>query len=398
MGNPSLGLGYKLRDILGLTRDLRLRYCSKWTSSLKSARIGWFSAPPLSPSLEGTDTSKAAVGRPPTTRPPICLPMTIQFTGILSYSQEPIPSYFKYFHQRRDATGLLGFTIYQKITFAIRQLAYGVVPDIFDEYLYLGATTSYHCLENYCKSVIHLFSTEYLIKPNTHDVQRLITKYEQIHGFLGMLGSLDCMHWAWKNCPASWKGQYTRGDHDHSTIMLEAVASYKLWIWQAYFGPTGSNNDINVLNQSDLFKELLEDRAPPCNYTVNGKHFTKGYYLKDGINPDWATFVKSFKSTVEPKTSKFKRYQESARKDIERAFGILQGRFAIIKSPARQFYIEKIQCIMYTCVISHNMITEDNGRAFCGLEEDYQPDLRELITKTKRKKEDEDEDEDEDDE
>ncbi|XP_071727326.1 uncharacterized protein [Rutidosis leptorrhynchoides] len=116
--------------------------------------------------------------------------------------------------------------------------------------------------------------------------------------------------------------------------MLEAVASYDLWIWHAYFGPAGSNNDINVLNQSDLFKELLEDRAPP--------------------------------------------YQESARKDIELAFGVLQGRFAIIKSPARQFYIEKIQ---YTCVILHNMITEDNGRAFCGLEEDYQPVRRSLSIK-----------------
>ncbi|XP_071688437.1 uncharacterized protein [Rutidosis leptorrhynchoides] len=155
--------------------------------------------------------------------------------------------------------------------------------------------------------------------------------------------------------------------------MLEAVASYDLWIWHAYFGPAGSNNDINVLNQSDLFKELLENRAPPCNYTVNGKHFTKGYYLADGIYPDWATLVKSFKSTVVPKTKKFKRYQESARKDIKRAFSVLQGHFAIIKSPARQFYIEKIQCIMYTSVILHNMITEDNGRAFCGFEEDYQP-------------------------
>ncbi|XP_071704217.1 uncharacterized protein [Rutidosis leptorrhynchoides] len=155
--------------------------------------------------------------------------------------------------------------------------------------------------------------------------------------------------------------------------MLEAVASYDLWIWHAYFGPAGSNNDINVLNQSDLFKELLEDRSPPCNDTVNGLSFTRGYYLADDIYPDWSTLVKSFKSTVEPKLSKFKRYQDSTRKDIERPFGVLQGRWAIIKHPARQFYIEKIQSIMYTCVILHNMITEDNGRAFCGLEEDYQP-------------------------
>ncbi|XP_071718030.1 uncharacterized protein [Rutidosis leptorrhynchoides] len=105
---------------------------------------------------------------------------------------------------------------------------------------------------------------------------------------------------------------------------------------------------------------------------------SQGYYLADGIYPYWSTLVKSFKSTVEPKLFKFKWYQEAARKDIERAFSVLQGRWAIIKHPARQFYLEKIQCIMYTCVILHNMITEDNGRAFCGLEEDYQPARRAL--------------------
>ncbi|XP_071687508.1 uncharacterized protein [Rutidosis leptorrhynchoides] len=116
--------------------------------------------------------------------------------------------------------------------------------------------------------------------------------------------------------------------------------------------------------------------SPSCNCTVDGLHFTRGYYLTDRIYPEWSTLVKSFKNTNDPKAKKFKRFQESARKDIERAFGILQGRFSIIKNPARQFYISKIQIIMYTCVLLHNMITEDNGRAFCGLGEYYPPTRR----------------------
>ena len=59
--------------------------------------------------------------------------------------------------------------------------------------------------------------------------------------------------------------------------MFEAVASYDLWIWHAYFGPAGSNNDINVLNQSDLFDELLQDRTPEVVYDLNGVQFKKGY-------------------------------------------------------------------------------------------------------------------------
>ena len=44
-----------------------------------------------------------------------------------------------------------------------------------------------------------------------------------------MLGSIDYMHWKWKNCPAAWKGHYC--GHIHKpTIILGAVASYDLWI------------------------------------------------------------------------------------------------------------------------------------------------------------------------
>ena len=127
---------------------------------------------------------------------------------------------------------------------------------------------------------------------------------------------------------------------------------------------------MNVFNESDLFDDLLQDRVPRVEFTVNGEQFTKRYYLADGIYPEWATLVKSFKCPMEPKTTKFKRYQEAARKDVERAFGVLQGRWQIIEQDARPFSINKIKRIMYCCVILHNMIVEDNDRAISPFEEE----------------------------
>nr|GEW16054.1 hypothetical protein [Tanacetum cinerariifolium] len=74
----------------------------------------------------------------------------------------------------------------------------------------------------------------------------------------------------------------------YPTIMLEAIASQDLWIWHAFFGIT----------------------APVVPYVVNGVGYEKGYYLADG-----------------------------ARKDVERAFGVLQGRWGIIKQPARSYHV-----------------------------------------------------------
>ncbi|XP_076954228.1 uncharacterized protein LOC143628555 [Bidens hawaiensis] len=201
-------------------------------------------------------------------------------------SEEGKSEHYKYFTQRYDATGRKGLSPIQKVTSALRQLAYGTAADQCDEYIRLGESTALQCLHKFCRSVVEIYASKYLRRPNQDDIHRLLAGHLAVHGFPGMLGSLDCMHWSWRNCPTAWRGQYTRGYHGHPTIMLEAVASYDLWIWHAFFGVAGANNYINVLNQSPLFNQILEGTAPECNFIVNGNVYTKGYYLADGIYPE----------------------------------------------------------------------------------------------------------------
>ncbi|GKA38153.1 ALP1-like protein [Tanacetum coccineum] len=276
--------------------------------------------------------------------------------GISTYEADPLPDHFNFFRVRPDATGRMSLSVIMKCTAAIRQLAYGTTPDAFDEYLQMSERTARDCLTHFNKCIISLYMAEYLRKPTLEDVENIYNKHLTTHGFPGMLGSIDCMHWEWKNYPVSWQGQYGRGDKKYPTIMLEAVASQDLWIWHAFFGVAGANNDINVLDNSPLFDDLLDDKAPVAPYVVNGVGFEKGYYLADGIYPQWATFVKSFTVANDAKHAYFKKRQEGARKDVERAFGVLQGRWGIIQQPARQYHVNTIRRIMYSCIIMHNMI------------------------------------------
>ncbi|GJY43325.1 ALP1-like protein [Tanacetum coccineum] len=154
----------------------------------------------------------------------------------------------------------------------------------------------------------------------------------------------------------SWQGQYGRGDEKYLTIMLEVVASQDLWIWHVFYGMAGANNDINVLDNSPLFDDLLDDLSYVVPYVVNGVEYRNGYYLADGIYPEWASFVKSFTVATDQKHTYFKQRQESARKDVKRTFGDLQGRWGLIQQPARAYEVNTLRRIMYAGIIMHNMI------------------------------------------
>ncbi|XP_047973455.1 uncharacterized protein LOC125215918 [Salvia hispanica] len=182
-----------------------------------------------------------------------------------------------------------------------------------------------------------IFGPEYLRKPNADECQRLIDMHGRVHNFPGMMGSIDCMHSEWRNCPVAWKGQFTSGFKGrHPTMILEAVVDYRMRIWHAYFGVAGSNNDINVLDSSHLFNDECRGEGPTVRFMANGTQYNRAYYLADGIYPRWPVFVKTIRQPVGPKQTYFAAKQESARKDVERAFGVLQSRWAILRCPVRQ--------------------------------------------------------------
>ncbi|GJX26371.1 ALP1-like protein isoform X1, partial [Tanacetum coccineum] len=108
-------------------------------------------------------------------------------------------------------------------------------------------------------------------------------------------------------------GQYFRRDHGlNPFILLEVIASQDLWIWHAFFGVYGPNNDINVLHQSPLFNDLKTGRASKIPFVANGVTYPWGYYLVDGIYLELATFIKTI---PEPSDDDHKRIRYGERRE-----------------------------------------------------------------------------------
>ena len=158
---------------------------------------------------------------------------------------DAVSNFDPYFQQRVDAFRGKVASPLQICTAAIRMWPYGVGADAVDDSVRIGTSTTIECLKKFVTNVILIFESEYLRNPNSNDV--CLLKMGEARFFPGMMGSIDCMHWKWKNCPKARKGMLMSGDKGVPTIFLEVVASSDLWIWHAFFEVAGSNNDINML-------------------------------------------------------------------------------------------------------------------------------------------------------
>ncbi|XP_026428521.1 putative nuclease HARBI1 [Papaver somniferum] len=261
-----------------------------------------------------------------------------------------------------DCTGKLGHSPHMKMDVVMKCLCKGIAADSTDDYVRMGAPTVYMYVKRFTRVIVRRFGPRYMRLPTREDTKRLLAE-NAARGFPGMLENVDCMHFRWKNCPTAWAGTFC-GHEKKPTMILEAVASYDRWFWHGFFGTPGSNNDLNVLAQSPLFDKMVNGLASPCNYRINGHSYDKGYYLADNIYPPLSCIVQSFKILLpnQPANSLFNKYQQTKRKDVERAFGTLQNKFQITKKPACYWDKKDINFIIKACLIFHNMVIENERR------------------------------------
>ncbi|KAH1190589.1 hypothetical protein GmHk_20G058093 [Glycine max] len=151
---------------------------------------------------------------------------------------------------RPNVVGRMGLLSLQKCTATICILTYESPTNCVDE------------------DANEIFGQEYLRRPNNNDINHLL-----------QIGD----------------SQYRRSDHRKPTIILEVVVSQD-------FSNNGPKNDINVVNQSHVFNDILQDDI----------------YL------DWTIFVKTIPMPQGQRRKLFVKCQEVTRKDAKQTFDMLK--------------------------------------------------------------------------
>ncbi len=113
---------------------------------------------------------------------------------------------------------------------------------------------------------------------------------------------------------------------------------------------------MNIWDWSQLHESFIDGTFGKIDFDfeIDGEQFTNLYFLVDGIYPELSRFVKTISVPVSFYESKFAKWQESVRKNIECGFGVLSKKFKFMQTPVRLHYVDDIFYVVKLCICLHN--------------------------------------------
>jgi len=94
---------------------------------------------------------------------------------------------------------------------------------------------------------------------------------------------------------------------------------------------------------------------------VTTREYSGAYVIVDNGYHDWSVTVPPLSRTNFTMEIRWSRWVESMRKDVECTFGILKGRWRILKCGVRVHGVDKVDLIWLTCCALHNWLLDIDG-------------------------------------
>jgi hypothetical protein len=91
---------------------------------------------------------------------------------------------------KKDVVRTIGFSVYQKVTTALRMFVYETVVDSWHENLIISESTYLKGMVKFSTAMVKVFGPKYLREPTVENTMAL----SEAIGWPCMLESLDCMY------------------------------------------------------------------------------------------------------------------------------------------------------------------------------------------------------------
>jgi hypothetical protein len=217
--------------------------------------------------------------------------------------------------------------------------------------------------------------TQYIRSPTTCDEAKHHTSEYSMAGFPGAIGSTDATHimlervqYRLRQTHIGFKMSHTARTYNitvnHSRQILATTAGHParwndktLALFENFMTDL---KDGHIMN--DMFFNLYEENhgGNPTQQipAVVTRTYQGAWLLVDNGYLAWPTTVPPIKTTSSRVEIRFSAWLESMRKDVECTFGILKGRWRILKTGIRLSGVDSADKIFLTCCALHNSLLE----------------------------------------
>ena len=228
--------------------------------------------------------------------------------------------------------------------------------------------TFFYVFIEFCSTSLH---SRFVLTPVHLPEARSNMREYEVAGFPGCVGSTDCTHVTTERCEYRLKNNHLGAKSSHTTRTFNLTCNHRRRIIHSTHGGPGRWNDQTMVRldqfisgirdglilQDNDFELLDYDRL---GNVISVKY--KGVYvIVDNGYLQWSCTVPPFTVTSDMDEIRWSKWLESMRKDVECTFGILKGRWRILKSGFRIEGVDAVDKVWLTCCALHNWLLEIDG-------------------------------------
>jgi len=261
-----------------------------------------------------------------------------------------------------------------KLLICLRILGRGATNDDMSEPSYVSESYCGVIFRQFIVNFSRLFKEQFIKQPTTSELRSIMQAYALV-GFPGCVGSIDCTHIRWWNCPSKHRNS-CHGKEGYRLLGFQVIVDNTKRILHVSKGYFGSLNDQNICdidpiiyNDNGGIVNLARDRRFLYNdvkfdlYDSDGNvdRIVGAYYISDGGYPPISVFISPTNRRFDKAAVYWSEFLESVRKDVECTFGILKSRFRGLMYGLRLRSQVLMEAAVHTCCILHNMLHTING-------------------------------------
>ena len=245
--------------------------------------------------------------------------------------------------KRQDTSMRLAIPVEVKVAVSISRLATGNSIQCIADLYRIGLSSSQVAVSQFCGAIKKNLLRKFINWPSPSTMDRYAQEFQDLQQIPYVVGAVDGSHIPIV-APRLHAPDYYNRKGFHS-ILLQGVVSAKCLFWDFDIGWAGSMHDANLWSRTAIGQycedgklhpyTLVGDAAYPCRPWMLAPF--KGH--KDGLSREeyhW-NFVQSF-----------------TRMCVERAFGMLKGRWRILLKRV-DVHLKNVPDLVLTCLVLHNM-------------------------------------------